>query len=114
MDLFFNCRSFNIPLESVHILGHSLGAHIAGNVGKYFNGLIGRITALDPAGPLFFKASSDACSPSDAKFVDVIHTDGGVLGEMTPRGHVDFYPNRGLPPQPGCQMLDLFTACMED
>lgn len=104
-------ESFNIPVGAVHILGHSLGAHIAGNVGKYFDGRIGRVTALDPAGPLFFKASPDACSPSDAQFVDVIHTDAGVLGELIPRGHVDFYPNRGLPPQPGCHMLDLLTAC---
>ena len=50
--------------------------------------------------------------PSDAAFVDVMHTDaGGVLGlEVSasgglglyrPSGHVDFYPNGGKE-QPGC------------
>lgn len=46
---------------------------------------------------------------TDAQFVDVIHTDGGILGELTDRGHVDFYPNRGLPTQPGCYALDIIT-----
>jgi len=37
---------------------------------------------------------------SDAKFVDVIHTDGASilqvgLGLLQPSGHVDFYPNGG-------------------
>ncbi|GAB0086694.1 pancreatic lipase-related protein 2 [Sergentomyia squamirostris] len=99
----------NISSGDVHILGHSLGAHIAGNIGKYFNGTIGRITALDPAGPLFKLKSTDACSSKDAIFVDAIHTDVGILGEKTRRGHVDFYPNRGFPPQPGCYLLDILT-----
>ncbi|XP_055691111.1 uncharacterized protein LOC129794335 [Lutzomyia longipalpis] len=99
----------NASAVDVHILGHSLGAHIAGNIGKYFNGTIGRISALDPAGPLFRVNSTDACGRKDAIFVDAIHTDVGVLGEKTQRGHVDFYPNRGFPPQPGCYLLDILT-----
>uniref|UniRef100_A0A1B0DD81 Lipase domain-containing protein n=1 Tax=Phlebotomus papatasi TaxID=29031 RepID=A0A1B0DD81_PHLPP len=95
--------------RNIHVLGHSLGAHIAGNIGKYFNGTISRITALDPAGPLFRMNSTDACNRTDAAFVDVIHTDVGVLGEKNRRGHVDFYPNRGFPPQPGCYLLDILT-----
>lgn len=44
--------------------------------------------------------------PTDAAFVDVIHTSAGTLLEgglafREPRGHVDFYPNSGGN-QPGC------------
>ncbi|XP_059609172.1 pancreatic triacylglycerol lipase [Phlebotomus argentipes] len=102
-------EKMNVLPGNIHILGHSLGAHIAGNIGKHFNGTIGRISALDPAGPLFRRNSTDACTRNDAQFVDAIHTDVGILGEKNQRGHVDFYPNRGFPPQPGCYLLDILT-----
>lgn len=41
---------------------------------------------------------------TDAAFVDVIHTDGGIFGFPNPLGHADFYPNGGKPPQPGCSL----------
>lgn len=41
---------------------------------------------------------------TDAEFVDVIHTDGGVLGFPFPLGHADFYPNGGTSRQPGCDV----------
>lgn len=88
-----------------------MGAHIAGNVGKYFKGKLDRVTALDPAGPLFRSFSWDAVSSTDAAFVDVIHSGIGSLGEITQRGTADFYPNRGFNPQPGCRVLDYATAC---
>uniref|UniRef100_A0A336LYB0 CSON008132 protein n=1 Tax=Culicoides sonorensis TaxID=179676 RepID=A0A336LYB0_CULSO len=100
----------NIPVENTHIIGHSLGAHIAGNVGKYFKGKLDRVTGLDPAGPLFRSYSWDAIAPNDATFVDVIHTGIGSAGELTARGTADFYPNRGFNPQPGCRRLDTLTA----
>lgn len=31
--------------------------------------------------------------PSDANFVDVIHTGAGVLGQWGPNGHADYYVN---------------------
>lgn len=49
---------------------------------------------------------------SDAKFVDVIHTDGGIFGFPNPIGHADYYPNGGRPLQPGCSASNFFFQGM--
>ncbi|XP_052271535.1 pancreatic triacylglycerol lipase-like, partial [Dreissena polymorpha] len=99
-------RLLDIDLHTVHIIGHSLGAHAAGYAGEHVDG-IGRITGLDPAGPAF-EGTDQAVrlDPDDAIFVDVIHTDAehilsGGFGIKQPVGAVDFYPNGGKD-QPGC------------
>ncbi len=88
----------------MHLIGHSLGAHTAGYAGEKIPNL-GQITGvlqkgnpkfiwekisnfihfvgLDPAGPFFRLVPTYArLDPSDAQFVDVIHTDGGILGDL--------------------------------
>jgi len=110
------CDQFNMNPADFHIIGHSLGAHTAGYAGSRVEGL-GRITGLDPAEPYFqWLHSSIRLDPSDAEFVDVIHTNGESIfnilvggsgfGLMQRCGHVDFYPNGGLR-QPGCDHKDL-------
>jgi pimeloyl-ACP methyl ester carboxylesterase len=42
-----------VPIENIHLMGHSLGAHIAGQAGRTFEEesgkLLPRITGFDPA-----------------------------------------------------------------
>ncbi|PIO24688.1 hypothetical protein AB205_0054930, partial [Aquarana catesbeiana] len=67
---------FDYSPSNVHIIGHSLGAHAAGEAGKNHPG-IDRITGLDPAQPYFQGTPIEVrLDPSDAKLVDAIHTDG--------------------------------------
>ncbi|XP_033335516.2 uncharacterized protein LOC117225844 [Megalopta genalis] len=109
-------RSLNVPLEKVHLIGFSLGAHVAGFAGAEL-GNVSRITGLDPAGPLFESQDPRArLDESDANFVDVIHSNGeqlllGGLGSWQPMGDVDFYPNGGRM-QTGCS--NLFLGAVSD
>ncbi|XP_055976734.1 pancreatic lipase-related protein 2-like [Sorex fumeus] len=95
--------------ENVHIIGHSLGSHVAGEAGRRLEGRVGRITGLDPAEPCFQGAPEEVrLDPSDAMFVDVIHTDSAPIipnvgfGMSQKVGHLDFFPNGGKQ-MPGCQ-----------
>ncbi|KAK3923284.1 Lipoprotein lipase, partial [Frankliniella fusca] len=94
-----------LPIESLYLVGHSLGGQAAGLTGKKLTkGKVPRITALDPALPGFNIKSltSNHLTQTDATFVDVIHTDGGNYGVQYSTGHADFYPNGGRRLQPGC------------
>ncbi|KAG5310063.1 LIPP lipase, partial [Acromyrmex insinuator] len=115
--LDFLNRDSNLEYKDVHISGHSLGSYVAGFAGAYHDGRVGRITeGLDPASPLFETISGVVdpeyrLDPTDAQFVDVIHTSGPVFGFLAPLGHADFYPNNGKIPQPGCSFVPTITYC---
>ncbi|CAG9812274.1 unnamed protein product [Chironomus riparius] len=99
--------------KSIYLVGHSLGGQCAGLVGrtvkKLSNGqyVIPKIFALDPAGPGFEFTTIvgvtgfDSISKDDAKYVQIIHTNGGRLGVEKRAGHSDFFVNGGNE-QPGC------------
>lgn len=58
---------------------------------------------LDPALPHFnFASPGSRISSSDGSFVEIIHTNAGGRGIMSPIGHVDFYVNGGAM-QPHCR-----------
>ncbi|KAI1297635.1 Pancreatic triacylglycerol lipase [Halotydeus destructor] len=114
--------------EDIHIIAHSFGTFAADVVGRKIKN-IGRISGLDPGSPGFETLRPDErLDPTDAIFVDVIHTDsqngsvgtplGSLYGRGTlmPVGHVDFYPNGGSD-QPGCSLQrfeDLITRPIGD
>ncbi|XP_071986112.1 inactive pancreatic lipase-related protein 1-like [Engystomops pustulosus] len=108
-------KTFPYSLLLVHMMGHSLGAHIAGFAGQYCRG-VGRISGMDPAGQLFIGVNADnRLDPSDAIFVDVIYCNEtpfvlgiGILfyGTYIVSGHVNFYVNGGMW-QPGCKAFDI-------
>ncbi|KAB0795941.1 hypothetical protein PPYR_10002 [Photinus pyralis] len=104
-------REFQLDIRRVALVGHSLGAHIAGCAGAAVNGTLRYIVGLDPAGPLFsLWNTKNRLDKSDAEFVQVIHTAGGLAGMLSSIGHADYFPNDGTPPQPGCGM-DLIGVC---
>lgn len=89
-------------LNKLHLIGHSLGAHISGNVGKHirtqlFPGMKAeRVTGLDPAGPAFVPPLLGPVipmDPADANFVDSIHSDADLNGIPIDDGIVDFFRN---------------------
>lgn len=57
---------------------------------------------MDPAGPTFsIQVEYDRLHKTDAKFVQVLHTNSGKLGFEESLGHADYWPNGGRV-QPGC------------
>jgi len=108
-------------LENIHLVGHSLGAHVVGFIAKTVQsmglGKIKQITGLDPAYPFFeLHGPEGRIDKSDAEFVQIIHTNSGFLWDgclsfKAPLGHVDFYPEGG-DHQPGCDDL-CFINCAE-
>jgi len=112
-------------LSQFHVIGFSLGAHVAGKTGATVDGVLPRVTGLDPAYPDYSMGNTkDRLDRSDAEFVDVIHTNSGSLFTAAlsfPQaiGHADFFVNGGHS-QPGCGFItsgdisDLIHACSHD
>lgn len=100
----------SIPTEKIVLIGFSLGSQVCGFTGKHYQQLTGsklpKIIALDPAGVLFvLRPEAKRLNPTDAKVVQVVHTDGGKIGITQPCGTIDFYPNGGKD-QPGCPHIE--------
>lgn len=105
-------KALGKPKDNLHVIGFSLGGHVAGLAANYLRPYtIPRITGLDPAMPLFVGyGSQKRLSPDDGKFVDVYHTNAFLQGTFLPLGHVDFFINGGIT-QPGCGQLFASLEC---
>ncbi|KMQ84535.1 pancreatic triacylglycerol lipase, partial [Lasius niger] len=99
-----------MDLSKTILIGHSLGAHVAGLAARNAQGEVSFVAGLDPALPGFNLAGPGSrISRSDAQYVEIIHTNGDQLGFSTPIGDSDFYPNGGKM-QSGC-LEDVGGAC---
>ncbi|XP_037960661.1 phospholipase A1 [Teleopsis dalmanni] len=88
--------SMQVNYDDIYVIGHSLGAQIAGAAGKRLKpAQYNTIFALDPAGPKFRKRSIECrIDPTDAKYVESMQTSAN-LGFLEPTGSATFYPNYG-------------------
>ncbi|XP_016990223.2 phospholipase A1-like [Drosophila rhopaloa] len=112
----FLAREFGLDLADLVLVGHSMGAHVAGFCGKELQKIsrgemrLGNIVALEAALPLYRYANPHArLSNTDADYVMAIHSNGLRKGFLAPLGHADFYANGGQK-QPGCG-VDLSGHC---
>ncbi|MCA6522909.1 MAG: hypothetical protein IM585_10085 [Pseudanabaena sp. M135S2SP2A07QC] len=114
-----------ISPENVTMIGHSLGAHVAGMASREIYERTGHkvdeVVGLDPAGPGFglsiiingFRPISGSMlglkglTKTDASQVVVFHTAENTLGAFYPIGHTDFYVNSDRLTQPGMGYLDI-------
>ncbi|KAK4886939.1 hypothetical protein RN001_003210 [Aquatica leii] len=99
-------KQAEISSSHIHIIGHSLGGQMCGLIGqKYFRRTkekIDRLTGLDPAGPLYENKPIDKrIDSTDAVFVDIYHTNGGMFGYYGNCGTADIYIYCGST-QPTC------------
>ena len=87
-----------------HGIGHSLGAHIMGNVYNFGRFKMDRISGLDPAGPCFNENTGDieieenlwGLHKNAANFVDNYHTDGDYYGTTILKGHLNLYAGNSV------------------
>ncbi|XP_014232599.1 lipase member H-like [Trichogramma pretiosum] len=105
--------SAGLNVNTLHVIGHSLGGQIAGFLGRYLDFVIPRVTGLDPANPMFYQFGAEHINEKSGRQVDVVHTDGGVYGALPSTGSVDFFANGGYRPQPGCPTFGGFKTSKE-
>lgn len=116
-QVLIQLNAAGLDLLNVHLVGHSLGGQMSGWAGSQVQTLsnntliVGRISPLDPAGPLFWQLLGiipilvREVTPQDGKMVDCYHSDAGYFGEPNGCGQVDIWPNSGTRFQPGCPVV---------
>lgn len=120
-DALLDLLKSGLDIGKLHIVSHSLGSQLASmtarKLKKKSNYKIKRISALDPAFPMFYPGLiAGHLSKYDADFVDVIHTDAWLYGAPVSTGTADFWPNGAILLQTGCptrnyQLLTPIDLC---
>lgn len=104
--IYHSGNSGQSAADKFYFIGFSFGAQTGGFAGRRlqekYGMKLGRITGLDPAGLYFTATKNEAhLDKTDAKYVDIIHTNAGYVGTADVVGHTDFFPNGGSV-QTGC------------
>lgn len=112
--LLYLTRFTSADPGNFYLIGHNLGAHIAGIAGKNYDAeripRFGAIVALDASLNLFSMDSpNERIAVGDALYVESIHTNAGQNGFDQPLGDASFYPAFGNR-QPGCG-IDVTGNC---
>nr|XP_012546361.1 vitellogenin-2 isoform X1 [Bombyx mori] len=120
-DALVRLSGAGINMTSIHLVGHSLGAHMMGYAGKQAREkgyTVARITGLDPARALFegTLALYSGLDRTCARFVDTIHSDPGGYGTSSSIATVDIWPNYEgkKSTQPGCDEGEFEMFSRED
>ncbi|XP_029661687.1 lipase member H-B isoform X1 [Formica exsecta] len=110
---FYKLKSRGYNVEAWHLIGHSMGAHIAGCIATYTNLSWLHITGLDPAGVIFYTDMYKGCqiNPGTANLTDIFYTDGNGYGTINEVGTLNIYGNAGVAPQPGCCLSPNIQWC---
>lgn len=93
---------------NMHLVGHSVGAHIAGNIANTYTARTGdkirRFTAIDPSAPCFKDALAQekTIKSGAAEYVDVLHCTNTEIATDTIKGDTDHFFNWNYAVQPGC------------
>ncbi|XP_029176937.1 lipase member H-like [Nylanderia fulva] len=113
-DLWNQCLTkivaAGLDLSLFHIIGFSLGAHIAGfAMGCNDLNKTLRITGLDPANPTLYPAQC-YFNPSNQTGVEAVHTNMGQFGTCCSMGEQEWFVNSGHWQSSNCPNIDIPNA----
>jgi hypothetical protein len=103
-----NLCEFGYNSALLNLIGNGLGAQLMARASRTIQTdssrrhVVGRLTGLDPLSlGTISVLQIGRISPSDAQWVETVHTDGTTIGDHESRGHVHFFVNGGST-QPMC------------
>lgn len=102
-DIASYLQANNVNPSTTTLIGHSLGAHVAGATGHAMGVKPNLIIGLDPAGPILDVLPAEwRLSPADGKRVVALHT-SRTFGSNVPLGDMDVFVNPNSIFQPGAR-----------